>query len=354
MKAVLGLDDGTILTGNGFGIEGSVTGELVVSLISNGYMGTLSDPNTAGQLVMFGYPLIGNYGVNTDEFQSDKVHAAGTIVHELCLYPKHTPNLYEYFKSHDLIGIEGIDTRMLTVKLRDHGVMNATIITGSDDGQKAVTLSRQSPINELKDHVRDVTCKKPYHISGSGKKVAVLDLGCRSSILTSLHNRGADLYVYPYDTPYDVILSDNPQSVLLTNGPGNPNSISKTVQTIKNLVGNIPSLIGIGMGANIIAVALGCETEKLKFGHRSTNQPVKFQDGSITVTTQSHGYVIDPNSVPTDCNISCTNLNDHTIEGFTNTDLNINCVMFYPEPTAVYDPTEKPIYDTMYRGIPDA
>lgn len=353
MKAVLGLEDGTIITGSGFGVEGTAAGELVVTLVSNGYMEALSDPSTVGQLLMFGYPLVGNYGANPDQLQSSKVSAAGAIVRELCEFPKHAPTLGQYFEENGLMGIEGVDTRMLTIKLREQGVMRAALLTGSDDGHEAVRLAQNAPVQETRELIPDITCKEAYHISGTGKKIAVLDLGCKKSILQSLHNRGADLYVYPYGTPADVILADNPQALFLTNDLGYPFSASKAVATVKNILGIIP-VQGVCMGTEIIAAALGGEVEKLKLGHRSASQPVRFSDGSVAVTYQCHGYAVIGDSLPEGCEVSCINVNDQTVEGFVNSDLGIYCVQFHPEHDAVYDGAEKPIYDIMYRGIPDA
>lgn len=353
MKAVLGLEDGTIITGSGFGVEGAVTGELIVTLVSNGYMEALSDPSVAGQLLMFGYPLVGNYGANADQLQSGKVHASGAIVHELCMYPKHQPSLGEYFETEGLMGIEGVDTRMLTIKLREQGVMRAALLTDSDDGHEAVRLAQHAPVQETRELIPPVTCKEAYHIPGSGKKIAVLDLGCRRSILQSLHTRGADLFVYPYGTPADVILAASPQALFVTNGPGHPFAAPKAIATVKDILGTIP-VQGICMGTEIIAAALGGEVEKLKLGHRSASQPVRFSDGSVAVTFQSHGYAVVGDSLPEGCEISCVNLNDRSVEGFVNNDLGIYGVQFHPEHDAVHDGAEKPIYDIMYRGIPDA
>ena len=353
MKAVLGLEDGTIITGSGFGVEGAATGELVVTLVSNGYMEALSDPSVAGQLLMFGYPHVGNYGANPDQLQSSKVHATGAIVRELCEFPKHEPTMAAYFEENGLMGIEGVDTRMLTIKLREEGVMRAALLTGSDDGHEAVRLAQNAPVQETRELIPDVTCKEAYHIPGSGKKIAVLDLGCRKSILKSLQNRGADLYVYPYGTPADVILADKPQALFLTNGPGYPFAAPKAIETVKNILGTIP-VQGVCMGTEIIAAALGGEVEKLKLGHRGASQPVKFSDGSVAVTFQGHGYAVIGDTLPEGCEISCVNLNDHTVEGFINNDLGVYCVQFHPEHDAVHDGAEKPIYDIMYRGIPDA
>ncbi|HJJ89775.1 MAG TPA: glutamine-hydrolyzing carbamoyl-phosphate synthase small subunit [Methanocorpusculum sp.] len=353
MKAVLGLEDGTTFISSGFGVEGTTTGELVVTLISNGYIEAISDPGVAGQILMFGYPLIGNYGANIEQLQSNRVHAAGIIVHELCEFPKQRPTLGQYFEENELIGIEGIDTRMLTIKLREHGVMRAALITGSDDGQEAVRIAQNAPVQETRELIPDVTCENAYHIHGPGKKIAVLDLGCKKSIIQSLGKRGADLYVYPYGTTADVILAENPQALFITNGPGYPFSAPNAIETVKNMLGIIP-VHGVCMGSEIIAVALGGKIEKLRLGHRGANHPVRFSDGSVSITYQSHGYTVASDSLPEGCEISCINVNDKTIEGFINNDLGIYCVQFHPEHDAIYDGAEKPIYDIMYRGIPDA
>lgn len=353
MKAVLGFEDGTIIGGTGFGVEGSVSGEIVVSLVSTGYMEALSDPSVFGQLLMFGYPLIGNYGADKEQLISGSVKASAAIVHELCSIPKHQPTLSEFFEENELIGIEGVDTRMLTIKLREQGVMRAALITGSDDGEKAVSLAKSAPIQETRELIPEVTCSEPYHIEGNGKKIAVLDLGARNTIFTSLKKRGADIYVYPYGTPSDVILAEKPQALFLTNGPGYPFAAPKAIQCVKDILGIIP-VHGICMGTEIIAAALDAEIDKLKLGHRGASQPVKFSDGTVAVTYQVHGYAVNADSLPEGCELSCINVNDSTLEGFEDHDLGISCVQFHPEHDGIYDGAEKPIYDIMYRSIPDA
>lgn len=353
MKAVLGLEDGTIISGTGFGVEGQTSGEMIVNLASTGYMEALSDPGVSGQLLMFGYPLIGNYGANKDQLQSSRVHAAGAIVRELCVHPKHEPTLGEFFEENCLLGIEGVDTRMLTIKLREQGVMRAAIITGSDDGYKAVTLAQSAQVQETRELIPGVTCEAPYHIKGSGKKIAVLDLGCKKAVLQSLAKRGADISVYPYGTPSDEILANKPAALFVSNGPGYPFAAPKAISCVKDILGTIP-VLGICMGSEIIAASIGASVEKLKLGHRGASQPVKFSDGTVAVTFQSHGYAVLADTLPEGCTVSCVNANDGTLEGFENADLGISCVQFHPEHDAIYDGVEKPIYDIMYRGIPDA
>ena len=353
MKAVLGLEDGTIISGNGFGVEGQKTGELVVNLASTGYMEALSDPGVSGQILLFGSPLIGNYGALAQQMQSDRIHAEAAVVHELCSYPKHQPAMRDFFEENGLVGIEGVDTRMLTIKLREKGVMRAALIAGSDDGYEAVALAQKAPVQETRDLIPGVTCKEAYRIKGEGKKIAVLDLGVKKTVLQSLQNRGADLFVYPYGTPADVILKDKPQALFVTNGPGYPLRAEKAIETVKEIIGRIP-VQGVCMGAEVIAAALGAEFDKLHFGHRGASQPVRFSDGTVAVTFQSHGYAIREGTLPEGCDVTCVNANDGTIEGFENADLGITCVQFQPEHDAIPDNVEKPIYDMMYRGIPNA
>ncbi|HJJ47814.1 MAG TPA: glutamine-hydrolyzing carbamoyl-phosphate synthase small subunit [Methanocorpusculum sp.] len=353
MKAVLGLEDGTIFSGTGFGIEGEAAGEIIVSLLSTGYMEALSDPGVEGQILTFGYPLLGNYGALKEQMHSSRVHASAAVCRELCTCPKNRPAMKDFFEENGLIGIEDVDTRMLTIKLREQGVMRAAVITGSDDGEKAVALARAAPVQESRELIPAVTCKAPYHIEGRGRKIAVLDLGVRSTVLKSLANRGADLYIYPYGTTTDVILADKPQALFVTNGPGSPNAAPKAIAAVKEILGTIP-VQGICMGCEIIAAALGADISKLKFGHRGASQPVKFADGTVAVTYQSHGYAVEAETLPEGCSVNCVNANDRTLEGFENADLGIYACMFHPEHDAIYDGVEKPVYDIMYRGIPNA
>ena len=350
MKAVLGLEDGSVFRGDGFGAEGDVAGELIVNFASNGYLSTLSDPAVSGQLVTFSSPLIGNYGASADELESDSIHAAGVVVHELCRTPKRTPALESFFEEHGVIGVSGIDTRMITRHLRECGIMRAALLTGSDDGEKAVSLAKSVPAAETKDFISQVTCKAPYRIKGMGKKIAVLDLGCRKSTLKSLSRRGADLYVYPYGTTAKEILAEKPAALFVTDGPGFPKAAEKAVSTVKDLIGTIP-VQGISLGCDVIAAAFGAEFEKLKLGHRSPAEPVRFADGSVAVTFQNHGYAICKDTLPEGCSLLACSANDGTPEGFENSNLGVYAVQFIPEHDSVYDGAEKPIYDIMYRQI---
>ncbi|HJJ39541.1 MAG TPA: carbamoyl phosphate synthase small subunit [Methanocorpusculum sp.] len=350
MKAVLGLEDGSVFRGNGFGPEGETSGELIVTFGSNGYVSTLSDPAVSGQIVTFSSPLIGNYGASADELESDSIHATGVVVHELCRTPKRPPLLETFFEEHGVTGVSGIDTRMITRHLRECGTMRAALITGSNDGDAAVSLAKKAPAAETGDFVSQATCKAPYRIKGSGKKIAVLDLGCRKSALKSLSRRGADLYVYPYGTTAKEILAEKPASLFVTDGPGFPKAAEKAVSSVKDLLGTIP-VQGVSLGCGVIAAAFGAEFEKLKLGHRSPAEPVRFADGTVTVTFQNHGYAICKDTLPEGCSLLACSANDETPEGFENSNLGVYAVQFLPEHDGVYDGAEKPIYDIMYRQI---
>ncbi|MDO9540420.1 MAG: glutamine-hydrolyzing carbamoyl-phosphate synthase small subunit [Methanocalculus sp.] len=353
MKAVLGLEDGNYFVGEGFGVEGSSTGELVFTTQMAGYMEALTDPSYAGQLLMFTYPLIGNYGVDFTNFQNPLVQTRGCVVHEICRSPKQNPSLITYFEDQGLFGISGIDTRMLTINTRLHGTLRSALIVGDDNGDLAVEMARSAPdISEI-DLIQSVTCTDPYRVRGKGKRIAVLDLGVKKNIVVSLRRRDADVYVFPYSATKDEIEACRPQALFISNGPGDPKRATQAIKTVRSFIGEIP-IYGICMGNQILALALGADTHKLKFGHRGSNQPVRCPDGSISITTQNHGYVVDGETLPEGCEVNYVNVNDNTLEGFIDRHLNIFCVQFHPEAHGGPHDTEKRIFDKIYRSIPDA
>lgn len=353
MKAVLGLEDGNYFVGEGFGVEGSSTGELVFTTQMSGYMEALTDPSYAGQLLMFTYPLIGNYGVDFNNFQNPLVHARGCVVHEICTSPKQNPSLTTFFEDQGLFGISGIDTRMLTINTRLHGTLRSALIVGDDNGDLAVEMAKRAPdISEI-DLIQSVTCSDPYRVRGKGKRIAILDLGVKKNIVVSLRRRDADIYIFPYTATKDEIDACRPQALFISNGPGDPKRATQAIRTVRSFIGEIP-IYGICMGNQILALALGGDTHKLKFGHRGSNQPVRGPDGTISITTQNHGYVVDADSLPEGCEVSYVNVNDNTLEGFIDRHLNIFCVQFHPEAHGGPHDTEKEIFNTIYRSIPDA
>jgi carbamoyl-phosphate synthase small subunit len=350
MKAVLGLEDGTFVVGDGFGVEGICSGELVFTTQMTGYMEALTDPSYAGQVLMFTYPLIGNYGVDHQNFESQGVHALGCVVREVSGTPTTQPSVAAYFEENGLLGISGVDTRSLTIKTRTVGTLRASLIVGSDDGVEAVRRARAvPPITEI-DLIGSVSCKEPYRISGPGKRIAVIDLGVKRHILSSLSHRGADIHVFPHTATPDEVMAAEPDALFVSNGPGDPRRATGAIRCVRDLAGELP-VIGICMGIQVAALALGAETYKMKFGHRGTNQPVRYMDGSIYITTQNHGFAVDEETLPEGCTVSYRNVNDGTVEGFENRDLKITCVQFHPEAHGGPRDTEMHFFDRIYGGI---
>ena len=350
MKAVLGLEDGTFVVGDGFGVEGTCSGELVFTTQMTGYMEALTDPSYAGQILMFTYPLIGNYGVDYQNFESARVHARGCIAREIARAPAMRPSVAEFFEENGLLGISGVDTRSLTIKTRTVGTLRASLIVGSTDGEEAVRRARAvPPISEV-DLIGSVSCPEPYRISGSGKRIAVIYLGVKRHILESLRSRGAVLYVFPHYAVPDEVMAVEPDALFISNGPGDPKRATSAIRCVRDLVGEVP-IIGICMGIQVAALALGAETYKMKFGHRGTNQPVRYRDGSIYITTQNHGFAVDEETLPEGCIVSYRNVNDGTVEGFEDDDLNITCVQFHPEAHSGPRDTEMCFFDRIYRGL---
>ncbi|MCE5338243.1 MAG: glutamine-hydrolyzing carbamoyl-phosphate synthase small subunit [Methanomicrobiaceae archaeon] len=351
MKAVLGLEDGTFVVGNGFGVEGIYSGELVFTTQMTGYMEALTDPSYAGQILMFTYPLIGNYGVDLQNFESPEVHARGCVAREIARVPAAQPSVAEYFEENGLLGISGVDTRNLTIKTRTIGTLRASLIVGGEDGDEAVRRARAVPSISDADLIGSVSCREPYRISGTGKRIAVIDLGVKRHILASLGYRGADIHVFPHTAAPDEVMAAKPDALFISNGPGDPRRAVDAIRCVRDLAGEVP-VIGICMGIQVVALALGGETYKMKFGHRGTNQPVRYRDGSIYITTQNHGFAVDEETLPEGCVVSYRNVNDGTVEGFENKDLNVTCVQFHPEAHGGPRDTEMHFFDRIYRGIP--
>jgi len=336
MDAVIGLDDGTTIYGEGFGVEGVICGELVFTTQFTGYEEALTDPSYSGQILMFAYPLIGNYGLNPDTFQSERMQAEGLVVREACDHPsshRSLNSIYGFLEDEKKPGIAGIDTRALTIKIREHGTLKACLITGeAADGSRAVELARrQQEISEL-DLIQRVTCPGAYHIQGDGKRIAVIDLGIKKNILKSLTQRELDIFVFPADATRLEVESANPDLLLLSNGPGDPKQAKAAIELVSELAGSLP-IAGICLGHQVIARALGAETYKLKFGHRGANQPVKdLTTGKVYITSQNHGFAVDGESVEcTGIKITQINTNDETVEGIAYPDLDVFCVQYHPE-----------------------
>ncbi len=351
MKAVLGLEDGTFVKGEGLGVEGIVQGELVFTTQYTGYEEALTDPSYKGQILMFTYPLIGNYGISGETFQSDCMQAEGLVVREACDHPSHHKSkrsIYEFLRDEGKSGIMGIDTRMLTIKTRERGTMKAAVIVGDDNGEEAVRLAREQPDIGSLDLVGRVTCKEPYQVKGHEGEgnIVLMDFGVKRNIIKSLNNRGINVTVVPASTKVKDILKYEPDAILLSNGPGDPQQAANGIEVVKELVGQLP-IFGICLGHQIIALALGGETYKMKFGHRGANQPVKdLKRGNVYITSQNHGYAVNESSVDEkEVHITQLNTNDGTVEGLEHKTLDIISVQYHPEAHPGPLDTEKMFFD---------
>lgn len=329
MKAKLILENGTIFNGTAFGYLKETVGEVVFNTGMTGYEEALTDPSYYGQIVTMTYPLIGNYGINLDDMESDSPKVKGFIVREKCNYPNNFRCELEidtYLKQNKILGLEGIDTRALTKILRNNGTMKGiiTLDTFNDDEVKQKLKNFNN-----KNAVKNVTTKTVHTIEGNGKHVAILDFGIKSNIIKSFVQRGCKVTLLPAYTSSEEILKLDPDLIFLSNGPGDPEDLLEPIKNIKDLVGKKP-IVGICLGHQLLALALGGKTEKLKFGHRGCNHPVKdLEENKVHITSQNHGYYVA--KVPEDMEITHISLNDQTIEGMKHKKLPIFSVQFHPE-----------------------
>ncbi|PKM78982.1 MAG: carbamoyl phosphate synthase small subunit, partial [Firmicutes bacterium HGW-Firmicutes-13] len=335
MKTRLVLEDGKFYYGESFGYEGEEGGEVVFNTGMTGYQEIISDPSYSGQIVTLTYPLIGNYGINPEDFQAKKPLIRGLVVREYCEYPNHwqaSHTISDFLKEEKIIGLSGIDTRSLTRHLRNQGTMRGLITTLDFSDRELLDKVKDVPHLSDFDYVNYATAESPYVIDGDGPHVALLDLGCKYSIIKSLKELGCKVTVLPANTLPEEILSLNPEGFMLSNGPGNPKSVPYVAETVKYLVGKIP-IFGICLGHQILGLALGGDTYKLKFGHRGTNHPVKsLKTGRVFITSQNHGYAIKKESLENHpVEISHININDFTVEGIKHKELPIFSVQFHPE-----------------------
>ncbi|MCL6584826.1 MAG: glutamine-hydrolyzing carbamoyl-phosphate synthase small subunit [bacterium] len=366
-NGIIVLEDGTVYHGKSFGYPGEQVGEIVFNTGMAGYQEVLTDPSYKGQIVVMTYPLIGNYGINDHDQESGKPQVSGFIVKENSPIPSNwrsMSSLSSYLKEHHIIGIEGVDTRAITRRIRLKGAMKAAISTETEDIPALLAKVQAAPGMAGQDLVQEVTCQEsfvyqvepkgehelnwheylpdyPRQENGQGDcqdpalaryRVVAIDCGIKGNILRQLYRVGFDIQVVPAHTSAEQILALAPHGVFLSNGPGDPAAVSYVIETVRKLVGRVP-MFGICLGHQILGLALGGKTFKLKFGHRGCNHPVKdLTTGRVEITSQNHGFCVDIDSLPSrDVTITHINLNDQTLEGMQHTRWPIFSVQYHPE-----------------------
>jgi len=347
--ALLVLEDGTVCRGYTFAGSGEVFGEVVFNTGMTGYQEILTDPSYSGQIVTMTYPLIGNYGINPEDMESDGIYLEGFVIREYQSCPNNwrsRQTLKEFLESKGKLGVEGIDTRALTRRIRMEGAMRGAISTVTQDADLLLKRVRAYPGLVGRDLVRSVTCEKPYCWKDgeprpmerregrppSGRLlIVVLDCGVKYNILRNLERLGCDILVLPATTTSREIFACDPDGVFLSNGPGDPAPLTYIVETVRQLVGKLP-VFGICLGHQILGRALGGKTAKQKFGHHGINQPARnMNTGHIEITSQNHGFVVKPESLPADTEKTHVNLNDNTLEGLRYPSLKAFSVQYHPE-----------------------
>ncbi len=352
MKRQLILEDGTVFIGKAFGSSTEKIGEVVFNTGMTGYQEILSDPSYCGQIVTLTYPLIGNYGINRDDFESIHPAIAGMVVKEVAELPSNWRSelsLDEFLKQKGIPGISGIDTRKLTRIIRNHGTLKG-IICGLNHKPESIIEQMKATVLPV-TQVKQVSTKTAYRNPGRGYRVVLVDYGMKQGILRDLNDRGFDVIVVPHNSTAKEVLNLHPDGIMLSNGPGDPEDVTCAIEMIKELQGKVP-IFGICLGHQLFALANGCKTEKMKFGHRGSNHPVKdLRTGKVALTSQNHGYTVNVDSIQgTDLEVTHIALNDETIEGLKH--------KTYPAFTVQYHPEASPgpedanyLFDEFYKMI---
>ena len=348
-QAFLVLEDGSTYRGYSFGAEVSAHGEVVFNTSMTGYQEMLTDPSYAGQIVVPTYPLIGNYGINEADFESRKVQVSGFVVREHCAQPSHatsTSTLHEFLAAQDIPGISGVDTRAITRRLRTQGVMMG-VLAVDESPESALARLRDLPGYGEVDYVQQVSTDNAYAWDrpvaaskrtadpGNGglkeQKILVSDYGLKYSIMRILRSRGCEITAVPATASAQEILARQPDGVVLSPGPGDPELLDYAVETASGLIGRVP-IMGICLGNQVLGRAFGGKTFKLKFGHRGANHPVRdLSTGLVHITSQNHGYAVDPESLPSEVEVSHVNLNDGTVEGLRHRSLPVMSIQYHSE-----------------------
>lgn len=350
MKAVLALADGKYFIGKALGAIGEVTGEVVFNTSMSGYQEILTDPSYHGEIVTMTYPQIGNYGVNSEDVESGRPFLSGFVVKEVCPFPSNfrsEMSLDAYLKANNIVSIEGIDTRALVRHIRTVGAQTGIISSSDTNPESLIEKARTAPSIVGCDLVQHVTCERPYVAEeglwalGEGYgdpnsvesqyKVVAYDFGIKRNILRNLTSLGCDVTVVPASTPASDILNMQPDGVFLSNGPGDPEPLDYAQQNIRDLIGKVP-LFGICLGHQLLSIAAGGKTYKLKFGHRGGNQPVlDYKRQQVEITSQNHGFAVDENTLSDDIKVTHINLNDNTVEGIQLQSSPAFSVQYHPE-----------------------
>jgi carbamoyl-phosphate synthase small subunit len=349
--AKLALEDGTVYTGRAFGAPGETLGEVVFNTSMTGYQEVLTDPSYTGQIVTMTYPLIGNYGITSEDQESQGIQVAGFVVRELTQVPSNfrsQMNLDTYLRASNITGIEGIDTRSLVRRLRVRGAMNGVLSTTDLDDVSLVAKAKAFPGMEGRDLVSKVVPAESFEWTGKcgsfaehvltgrspEKHVVAIDYGMKWNILRCLTQVGCRVTVVPGKATAEEVLRLDPDGVFLSNGPGDPAAVGYAIETVKGLIGKKP-IFGICLGHQLLGLAFGARTFKLKFGHRGANQPVlNEQTGQVEITSQNHGFAVDPATLPADVEATHINLNDRTLEGMRHKTLPVFSVQYHPEAAA--------------------
>lgn len=333
MKRQLILEDGTVLVGEGFGAERASLGEVVFTTGMTGYQEAITDQSFNGQMIVFTYPLVGNYGVNREDYESIEPTCQGVIVGEHSRLPSNwrsQMSLSEFLKLKNIPGIAGIDTRMLTRKLRDVGSMKGWLVDVTEDPEPLVSELQQLTLPT--DQVAQVSCQKAYPSPGTGRNVVVVDFGLKHSILRELSKRECQMTILPHTASSTDILALKPDGVMLTNGPGDPKDLPEVIQMVREIQGKVP-IFGICLGHQLFALANQADTFKLTFGHRGFNHPVReIATGRVDFTSQNHGYAVSPDSInEEELMVTHIEINDGTIEGLRHKKYPAFSVQYHPD-----------------------